>query len=392
MTPSLRKFLDQRLSALQASHRIRRRLPFEGRAGVLAHSADAGDLKVFCSNDYLGLADHPRLVHSWREAVNQYGVGSTASQYINGHSAEIAAFEAELAEFLGYPRVLLFGSGYLVNTGVIDALVGRGDHIVSDQLNHASLIDGCRLSGAAVQRYAHADVAEAGRMLGACGSEGQRLLVSDAVFSMDGDLADMPGLADQARAHDAWLMLDDAHGLGVLGPHGRGAVASAGLGVDEVPLLTGTLGKSFGVYGAFVAGDTDLIEYLVQVSRTAIFTTALPPALVATLRTALQLVAEADEARAHLSRLIAGFRAGLQAQGLPDTGSDTPIQPLIVGAEADTLALSAALRKRGFWVTAIRPPTVPAGTCRLRVTLSAAHSAKDVEALVEALAAIWPRN
>ncbi len=385
MPQSLPEFTAARLARIREQNRIRRRLPFSMMQGARVRDENGQELTLFCSNDYLGLSAHPRLRATWSEAVWRYGVGSTASQYINGHSDQIAAFEAELAEFLGYPRVLLFGSGYLANVGVIDALMSKTDHVVSDALNHASLIDGCRLSGAQVRRYPHADLAAAQAALLACGDTGNRLLLSDALFSMDGDPADLPGLADLARQHAAWLMVDDAHGIGVLGPQGRGSVAAQGLGVEQVPILTGTLGKAFGVYGAFVAGSEALIEYLVQASRTAIFATALPPALVASLRVALDLLREAGPAREHLHQLIAEFRQGLTQLGWPDTGSATPIQPLIVGDETRALALSARLRDAGLWVTAIRPPTVPPGTSRLRITLSAAHARQDVERLLDAL-------
>lgn len=391
MTQSLPEFLAPRLAQIQAQQRVRKRLPYQSSHAHRVEQADGRQLRVFCSNDYLGLADHPDLKAAWCQAVERYGVGSTASQYINGHSAEIAAFEEEMADFLGYPRVLLFGSGYLVNSGVIDALLGRDDDIVSDALNHASLIDGCRLSGARVQRYAHADLQQAEAALQQAGV-GNRLLLSDALFSMDGDTADVAGLAALARQQQAWLMLDDAHGLGVVGPHGRGCVAGAGLGVDEVPIVTATLGKSVGVYGAFVAGSEDLVEYLSQVTRSIIFTTALPPALVAAARAGLRLLRSADDRRSHLHTLIAQFRAGLLERGLPDSGSDTPIQPIVVGGEARAMALSAALREQGFWISAIRPPTVPPGTCRLRVTLSAAHSNADVNDLLDALALAVQKN
>ncbi len=391
MTQPLPEFAAQRLKHIERANRYRVRREYAARQGM-AVACDDADLTLFCSNDYLGLSDHPRLVEALSQAAERYGVGSTASQYINGHSAEIAAFERELAAFLDYPRVLLLGSGYLVNTGVIDALVGRDDVIVSDALNHASLIDGCRLSGARVERFAHADIEAADQALAACVGDGQRLLLSDAVFSMDGDIADIPALARLARQRSAWLMLDDAHGVGVLGPQGRGAVALHQCGVSEVPVLTGTLGKAFGVYGAFVAASNEVIDCLTQVTRTGIFATALPPPLVASLRAALELVADADQRRAHLNGLIEQFRAGLVRLGLPDTASSTPIQPLIVGPEDRALALSEALRARGLWVTAIRPPTVPAGTCRLRITLSAAHSEADVQRLLAALDEIMPRD
>ncbi len=389
MSTAMDGYLQQQLDAIQAQQRVRQRQPYRNSAGTRLTQADGRELRVFCSNDYLGLANHPALKAAWCDAVDRYGVGSTASQYINGHSLEIQALEQELADFLGYPRVLLFGSGYLVNTGVIDALLGRADGIASDQLNHASLIDGCRLSGSRVKAYAHASCKAAESALDELQDCRHRLLLSDAVFSMDGDVADIPALARTAQAHQAWLMLDDAHGLGVLGPKGRGSVAAAGLGPTEVPILTGTLGKSVGVYGAFVAGSQALIEYLSQVTRTVIFTTALPPALVASARAALQLIQAGDERRTHLHKLIESFRAGLIKRGLPQSPSCTPIQPLVVGSESRAMALSAGLRERGFWVSAIRPPTVPAGTCRLRITLSAAHQSEDVEALLDTLADVY---
>ena len=385
MPQTLPEFAAERLAEIHAAGRERRRQPFQRATGPRLHTAD-GELRVFCSNDYLGLAGHPAVRAAWCAAAERYGVGSTASQYINGHSEEIAALEGELADYLGYPRVLLFGSGYLANLGVIDALVGRGDQIVSDALNHASLIDGCRLSGAAVQRFAHADPAAAAAALGRCPPAGNRLLVSDGLFSMDGDGAELAGLARVAGQSQAWLMVDDAHGLGVVGPQGRGSVAAAGLGPATVPVLTGTLGKSLGVYGAFVAGSEALINYLSQVTRTVIFTTALPPALVAAARCALGLVREGEALRAALQARIDEFREGLDRLGWPDTGSHSAIQPLIIGSEAAAMTASAQLRAEGFWVTAIRPPTVPEGTCRLRVTLSAAHTESDVAALLAALA------
>lgn len=385
---SLPEYARARLDQVKASGRWRVRQTWHGANGVESRLADE-TLKVFCSNDYLGLAQHPQLRTAWSRAAENYGVGSTASQYINGHSAEIAEFEQELAAWLGYPRVLLLGSGYLANTGVIDALVGRNDQIFSDALNHASIIDGCRLSGASITPYPHANLQALAESLELADLNGHRLVVSDAVFSMDGDIVPVSALAKCCARHDAWLMLDDAHGLGVLGPQGRGAIAAAGCGVKEVPVMTGTLGKSFGVYGAFVAAEHDVIEMLIQSVRTGIFATALPPALVAALRASLELVKGADDRRRHLHALIKRFRQGLLAAGMPDTGSDTPIQPILVGSEARAMALSAALRQRGFWVSAIRPPTVPQGTCRLRVTLSAAHSEQDVEELLQALGDCW---
>ena len=272
------------------------------------------------------------------------------------------------------------------NMGVINALVGKGDEIFSDELNHASLIDGCRLSGASVQRYRHADSVDLAKQMQRP-VQGHRLIVSDGIFSMDGDPAPLASLAQLARAQDAWLMVDDAHGFGVLGAEGRGSVQAAGLDTAAVPILVATLGKALGGFGAFVASEADLIEFLIQRSRTAIFTTAMPPALAAAMRVSLRLLREENWRRERLQSLIARFRSGAAALRLPLAKSTTPIQPLIVGAEARALQLSAALLARGFLVSAIRPPTVPAGTSRLRITLSAAHTEQQVDALMDALAA-----
>ncbi|HXG27856.1 MAG TPA: 8-amino-7-oxononanoate synthase, partial [Nevskiales bacterium] len=316
----------------------------------------------------------------------EYGLGSGASAYVTGWNAEHQALEEELAEFVQRPRALLFSTGYQCNLGVIQALVGRGDEVFSDALNHASLIDGCRLSGAAIHRYAHADVANLARQLDQPAA-GRRLIVSDGVFSMDGDTAPLAELAALAARQDAALLVDDAHGFGVQGPQGRGSLAALGLGIDEVPVLVATLGKALGGFGAFVAGADELIEYLLQRVRTAIFTTAMPPALAAAMRTSLRLLQAEGWRREQLHALIARFRAGSRQLGLPVAESSTAIQPLIAGDEDRALRLSAALQARGFLVGAIRPPTVPPGTSRLRITLSAAHTEQQVDALLDALAA-----
>jgi len=349
---------------------------------------DGQDCLNFCSNDYLGLAAHPDVIRALQKAAETTGIGSGASAYVTGWNAEHQALEEELADCVQRPRALLFSTGYQCNLGVIQALAGRDDHIYSDALNHASLIDGCRLSGAGIHRYRHADCTDLAAQLSQP-VQSRQLIVSDGVFSMDGDRAPLPALATIARQQDATLIVDDAHGFGVLGPQGRGSLAAFGLGTRDVPVLVATLGKALGGFGAFVAGDDDLIEFLLQRTRTAIFTTALPPALAAAMRASLRLLREEDWRRAHLHALIARFREGSRQLGLPVSDSQTPIQPLVVGDEARAVALSAALQACGFLISAIRPPTVPAGTSRLRITLSAAHTEQQVDDLLEALDKTW---
>lgn len=375
-----------RLAAIHEAGRFRRRRVIEGiHAPEVV--ADGRRCVNFCSNDYLGLAAEGALAERMAAAARRVGTGSAASQLVTGHNAEHAALEAELADWVGRERALLFATGYAANVGVISALMGKGDHIVADALNHASLIDGARLSGAAKHVYAHADAAAADEALAAC-AHGNRLLVTDSVFSMDGDTAPLTELAACARQHDAWLAVDDAHGLGVFGARGAGRVAEAGLGSDRVPLLLATLGKSVGAAGAFVAGDHDVIEAILQTARSLIFSTAPAPALAAAAREGVAQARAGDDRRRHLMRLIARFRRGAAELGLPLGASDSPIQPLVLGAEERALAASDALLARGYLVGAIRPPTVAPGTSRLRITLTAAHSDLQVDGLLAALAAV----
>lgn len=384
---SLSQFLREQLASIQIRKQFRRRRVVQGVHAVEVR-VDGSDCISFCSNDYLGLATHPEVVQALQRAAATLGVGSGASAYVSGWNSEHEALEAELAEYVQRPRALLFSTGYQCNLGVIQALLRRGDHVYSDALNHASLIDGCRLSGAQIHRYAHADVAQLIAELSEP-VEGHRLVVSDGVFSMDGDPAPLRELAVAARQHQAWLMVDDAHGFGVLGPQGRGSLSAQGMTTDDVPVLVATLGKALGGFGAFVAGEADLIEYLLQRTRTAIFSTALPPALASAMRRSLRLMRDESWRRDHLNALIHRFRAGVAQLGLPVADSATPIQPLIVGDEERALALSQALQEHGFLVGAIRPPTVPAGTSRLRITLSAAHTQAQVDGLLESLAQAW---
>lgn len=347
----------------------------------------------FCSNDYLGLAAHPKLVQAMQNAAAEFGVGSGASHLVCGHSRIHHQLEEALAEQCGRPRALLFSTGYMANLAVIQTLVGKGDAVLEDKLNHASLIDAGLASGARFQRFVHNDMASLETRLHAQSAAANRLIVADGVFSMDGDLAPLPAAAALARQYDAWLMIDDAHGFGVLGENGGGCVEHFGLDIDEVPVLMATFGKALGGFGAFVAGSDDLIETLIQHARSYIYTTALPPAVAAANLAALGLLEREAWRRQHLQQLVRRFRQSAEAllsvcprvQLMP---SMTAIQPLLVGDSGRALALSEALQQRGYLVGAIRPPTVPAGTARLRITLSAAHSEEQVDGLLVALAEV----
>jgi 8-amino-7-oxononanoate synthase len=349
---------------------------------------DGRRVLTFCSNDYLGLAADPRLGEALQRGVARFGAGAGAAHLVNGHSRAHHALEEELADFVGRERALLFSTGYMANLGVISALLGRGDTVIEDRLNHASLIDGAVLSRARLRRYAHVDPLQLGETLDR--ADGRCLVVTDGVFSMDGDVAPLASLARQCERKTAALMVDDAHGLGVLGPGGRGSVAAVGLDTARVPILVGTLGKALGTAGAFVAGDADLIETLIQQARPYIYTTAMPPAVAEATRASLRLCRDERWRREHLAALIGRFRAGAARIGLELMPSPTPIQPILVGDAARASRWSQALLDEGVLITAIRPPTVPEGSARLRVTLSAAHSASQVDALLDVLAATAP--
>lgn len=360
-------------------------------------NVDGRLLLAFCSNDYLGLANHHDVKHAAVDAVNAAGVGSGASHLVIGHHREHQLLEEELAEFTQRDRALVFSSGYMANLAIVSTLVGKSDVVLEDKLNHASLIDGGLLSGARFQRYLHNDSASLERYLQRFHQQEQspqsesyvqrkQLVVTDGVFSMDGDVANFTELATLCQQHDACLMVDDAHGFGVLGPEGRGSVAEAGLSQDDVPVLVGTFGKAFGTSGAFVAGSDELIDYLIQMARPYIYTTAMPPAIAAATRASLKLVQQADDKRAHLKQLISYFRQGASDLGFDLMSSDTAIQPIMIGDTHQAVALSQYLESEGLLVTAIRPPTVPDNTARLRVTLSANHCFADIDELLEALA------
>jgi 8-amino-7-oxononanoate synthase len=379
--------LSVRLAERRAASLYRQRPLLDSPQGPLVR-VDGRELLAFCSNDYLGLANHPLVIEAWRAGALRWGVGGGASHLVIGHSAPHHELEEALAEFTGRPRALLFSTGYMANLGAVTALLGQGDTVLEDRLNHASLLDAGLLSGARFSRYLHNDAVSLANRLDKAG--GNTLVVTDGVFSMDGDLADLPALCAAARAKGAWVMVDDAHGFGPLGASGGGIVEHFGLGADDVQVLVGTLGKAFGTAGAFVAGSEELIETLVQFARPYIYTTSQPPALACATLKSLELLRSEHWRREHLHALIKRFREGARAIGLELMDSATPIQPILIGDSARAMRLSQLLRERGLLVTAIRPPTVPVGSARLRVTLSAAHSSAQLELLLEALAECWP--
>jgi len=380
----------QRLAAVLTRRReqglYRQRLTLESAQGPVVRLAGR-DYLNFCSNDYLGLAAHPRVVEAFQRATATYGVGSGASHLVCGHSAPHHELEEALAEFTGRPRALLFSSGYMANMGILTTLLQRGDFVFEDRLNHASLLDGGLHSGARFQRFAHCDVNALQTRLAA--ADGLKLVAVDGVFSMDGDTAPLAELASACAQQHAWLMVDDAHGFGVMGDRGAGSTEAAGLDLADVPVLMATLGKSLGTAGAFVAGSQELIEALIQQARTYIYTTALPPAVAAASLESLQLLRDEAWRRDHLAALISRFRKGAAQLDLPLLDSSSAIQPLLVGAADRAVGLSEQLKTRGLLIGAIRPPTVPAGTSRLRITLSAAHSEAQVDQLLEQLSACW---
>jgi 8-amino-7-oxononanoate synthase len=382
----LRNELREKLAEIDRQGLRRRRRVLDTPQGVDV-VCDGRRLVNFCSNDYLGLANHPEVVAALQRGARGYGAGAGAAHLVCGHGRAHQALEEELAEFTGRERVLLFSTGYMANLGVISALAGRGDTVFEDRLNHASLLDGALLSGARLKRYAHADAGALRAELAECSAQ-TRVIATDGVFSMDGDLAPLPALADAAREHGAWLMVDDAHGLGVLGREGQGALRHCGLNQEAAPILMGTLGKALGTFGAFVAGCAELIEFLIQRARTYIYTTALPPSVAEATRTSLRVAREESWRRDRLNELIRRFQAGAGQLGLRLMASDTPIQPVLLGSNDAAMRASAALLEAGFWVSAIRPPTVPAGTARLRITLTAAHTEAQVDGLLDALAGI----
>ena len=372
-----------RLAARKAQSLYRRRRvtdsPQAPRMGI-----DGKPLDIFCSNDYLGLANDARIARALKEGVDRWGSGSGAAHLVNGHSSAHEALEQELADWLGRERALLFSTGYMANLGIVTGLLERGDQLFEDKLNHASLVDAGLLGAARMHRYRHADMDSLKRQLHTHRG-GMRMVVTDGVFSMDGDMALLAEMASICSDEQALLAVDDAHGLGVLGREGRGTVDEAGLSQNEVPLLMGTLGKAFGVAGAFVAGSGLLVETLIQQARSYIYTTAMPAALAEATRVSLGIVREESWRREKLQSLVVRFRAGAGEIGLELMTSRTPIQPILLGEADVAVAWSRRLEELGFLVTAIRPPTVPSGQARLRVTLSASHDEEQVDQLLDAL-------
>jgi 8-amino-7-oxononanoate synthase len=417
--------LSLKLNELSQQGLYRSRRIIESPQGINL-MCDGKPVINFCSNDYLGLANHPDVINAFKSTADKYGVGSGSAHLICGHSSAHHQLEEELADFTGRDRALLFSTGYMANMGAISALVGRGDAVFEDRLNHASLLDGGLLSGARFKRYVHADVEHLQNLLRSNetvknstdnslslgekvgmrelkpssytphpsplpGGEGtfkdfHKLIVTDGVFSMDGDIAPLQALAAVAKQHDAWLMVDDAHGLGVLGDNGGGILEELELDQDDVQVLVGTLGKAFGTFGAFVAGSEELIETLIQKARPYIYTTALPPAIAEATRASLKIIQTENWRREKLKQLTSRFSAGAEQLSLPLMASSSPIQPILIGEAERSVAISNALLNQGFLVSAIRPPTVPSGSARLRITFSAQHEEHQIDQLLDALA------
>ena len=375
--------LEDRLSR-QRDHDLYRMRRIAETASDVRMRIDGKDCLVFCSNDYLGLAAHPDVKKAFISAADKCGVGSGAAHLVTGHHNIHHALEEELAEFTGRDRALLFSTGYMANLAAVTALTDRHDAVFGDKLNHASLIDAAQLSEAKHIRYKHADSSGLDSRLEAS-SEKDKLVITDGVFSMDGDIAPLPEIVASCNKHNAWLMVDDAHGLGVLGHRGAGSIEHYSIENKDVPVLVGTLGKAFGTFGAFVAGSEALIETLIQSARSYIYTTALPAAVAEATRASLKIIQTDNERRQHLHSLIKRFREGAEQLGLPLMPSITAIQPIVIGEASRAVALSDALLGKGILVSAIRPPTVAEGSSRLRITLSATHNEEDIDQLLSAL-------
>ncbi|PCJ29673.1 MAG: 8-amino-7-oxononanoate synthase [Gammaproteobacteria bacterium] len=376
--------LSTDLAKRKAAGRYRSQRIRESAQGVNIQ-LEGKSLLSFCSNDYLGLANHPALKQAFIDAVEQQGVGSGAAHLLTGHSRYHQQLEEQLAEFIGHEKVLLFSSGYQANIGVIDGLMSRDDVIIQDKLNHASLLDGARLSMAKQYRYQHADMSALSRRLEQSTATAHKLIVSDGVFSMDGDLAPLPELLNHAKKHDAAVLIDDAHGLGVLGKQGEGLLAHWNIKAEDKPIIMGTFGKAFGTSGAFVAADEVTIETLIQQARSYVYTTAQPAAIAAATLASLKLVQEETWRRDKLQTLISQFRAGAQALGLHLMDSQTAIQPIVIGDDKKAIEIGNTLENKGILVGVIRPPTVAEGSARLRITFSANHSEQHVSQLLDAL-------
>ncbi len=382
----LADFLQQQLHVIDTRHARRRRRIVESAQGATLQ-INGRHVHNFCSNDYLGIANHDAVKKAFIAGAEKWGVGSGASHLVTGHTAEHDALEHELAALTGREAAVCYSTGWMANTGIVTALLGTGDRVFEDKLNHASLIDGGLFSGAHFKRYAHNDSAALQKLL-SDHRDSKTLVITDSVFSMDGDIAPLIEIAALCRQHDAWLMVDDAHGFGVLGERSSGTVSALGLSADDVPILMCTLGKAIGTAGAFVAGSRDLIDYLLQKSRPYIYSTAMPAAVAAATRAALHVVANESWRQTHLQQLIKRFREQATALQLPLMPSPTAIQPIVLGSNERALRASEKLLQRGFLVSAIRPPTVPKDSARLRITLSALHDEQHVSELLNTLADI----
>lgn len=377
--------LKETLTEKKRQHRYRQRRITQGPQNV-EMVIDDKNVISFCSNDYLGLANHPMLKQAMIDAVETYGVGSGAAHLVNGHSIAHHELEEELAEFTGYPRALLFSTGYMANLGLCQALVGKKDYVFEDRLNHASLIDGGLLSGARFQRYRHNDVSDLRKKISkVSGESSEKLVLSDSVFSMDGDIADIPALSSLCKDTDSWLMIDDAHGFGTLGETGKGCLQHFSLDNNDVPVYMATLGKAMGTAGAFIAGSDALIETIIQQARSYIYTTAMPAAIAEATRCSLKIIQSEPQHLQQLNENIAYFKTCCSQAELDIEDSQTAIQPLLIGDDEKAISLSQKLFDKGFLVTAIRPPTVPEGTSRLRITLSAKHRREHIDQLIETL-------
>lgn len=346
---------------------------------------DGKDIISFCSNDYLGFANHPKVKLTAIDGINKYGVGSGSAHLVNGHTLAHHQLEEDLAEFTGYPRALLFSTGYMANLGICQALLNKNDYVFEDRLNHASLIDGGLLSKARLQRYLHNDINSLQKKFDKADSTAEKLVLTDGVFSMDGDIANLPGLTQLCTTNNSWLMIDDAHGFGTIGETGKGSLQHYSLNQNDIPIYMATLGKAIGTAGAFIAGNEELIETLIQQARTYIYTTAMPAAIAEASRCSLKILQNEPHHLHNLKENIAHFRDCCEELGIKIQNSQSAIQPLIIGSDKKAIKLSEALFEKGILVTAIRPPTVPEGTSRLRITLSARHTSEQIEHLLETM-------
>lgn len=381
------KDLSKALSERKQQHRYRKRRITKSPQQI-EMIVDDKNIISFCSNDYLGLANHALIKQTMIAAINSYGVGSGSAHLVNGHSIAHHQLEEELAEFTGYPRAILFSTGYMANLGLCQALLNKNDYVFEDRLNHASLIDGGLMSGARFQRYLHNDVSNLKQKINKVTTNSEKLVLTDGVFSMDGDIADIPALSALCKKTKSWLMIDDAHGFGTLGKTGKGCLQHFALSNNDVPVYMATLGKAMGTAGAFIAGSDDLIETIIQQARTYIYTTAMPAAIAEATRSSLKILQSEPEHLNNLNSNILYFKNCCIESALPVENSQTAIQPLLIGDDKKAVMISQQLFERGFLVTAIRPPTVAEGTSRLRITLSARHTREHIDLLIDALSSL----